>query len=170
MQARRAALWTEHRPSIGLSSDGGRVHRVPRRVTTPAVFRAATGLSSTTIRVPRRAPPIGYASLHRTRPVATCIRATPVLRRRPEFFAVSMPAPTKDATWTCLPSGRTTPSFNPRAREGRDRCARPPTARRSRFNPRAREGRDGRRDVFGPRLHLVSIHAPARGATPADRD
>jgi len=54
--------------------------------------------------------------------------------------------------------------FNPRAREGRDftdwrehkadRC----------FNPRAREGRDFFSD-FTLTLHIVSIHAPAKGAT-----
>ena len=55
-------------------------------------------------------------------------------------------------------------SFNPRAREGRDAKRRqrapPPTG----FNPRAREGRDSGRRVV-PTIDLVSIHAPARGAT-----
>ena len=54
--------------------------------------------------------------------------------------------------------------FNPRARKGRD-CS--PRARRCRpasFNPRARKGRD---KPLTPNsfLLLVSIHAPARGAT-----
>ena len=76
--------------------------------------------------------------------------------------------------------------FNPRAREGRDFCPSRPRRRSPRFNPRAREGRD---QIFknlltdaafqstrprGARLQgfdlflddLVSIHAPARGATP----
>ena len=77
--------------------------------------------------------------------------------------------------------------FNPRAREGRDLC--PPLSMQvlCRFNPRAREGRDARfsenlyakpkfqstrprgarpaavlMTAFAP---VVSIHAPARGAT-----
>ena len=56
-------------------------------------------------------------------------------------------------------------SFNPRAREGRD--LRPFFCFRGsgRFNPRAREGRD--RIITLTTAHLrVSIHAPARGATP----
>ncbi len=80
--------------------------------------------------------------------------------------------------------------FNPRAREGRDalssagspsetsfqstrpRGARPAAMReRSRnawcFNPRAREGRDPGRELATIRID-VSIHAPARGATPCN--
>ncbi len=79
--------------------------------------------------------------------------------------------------------------FNPRARTGRDRCTRYfDAARRWRFNPRARTGRDAatrsrrctvsvfqstrphgaRRTTGGSRYDVrrVSIHAPARGATP----
>ena len=78
-------------------------------------------------------------------------------------------------------------SFNPRARAGRDtirgverendemfqstrpRGARPagstPEGPRTGFNPRARAGRDRRRDLRQTRLRVVSIHAPARGAT-----
>ena len=54
--------------------------------------------------------------------------------------------------------------FNPRAREGRDKLPSMPYCKRSRFNPRAREGRD---NILHQREHhkLVSIHAPARGAT-----
>ena len=82
-------------------------------------------------------------------------------------------------------------SFNPRARAGRDTPSRPaswqssmfqstrprgarpvpspPGCPRHRFNPRARAGRDRRRYGWRQAL-LVSIHAPARGATrPQDR-
>ena len=55
--------------------------------------------------------------------------------------------------------------FNPRAREGRDAILQNPQTRLLCFNPRAREGRDSEtfpRDAATP---LVSIHAPARGAT-----
>ncbi len=55
--------------------------------------------------------------------------------------------------------------FNPRAREGRDfswsslgRCG-------NSFNPRAREGRDPRARQGAGQRRMVSIHAPARGAT-----
>ena len=56
-------------------------------------------------------------------------------------------------------------SFNPRAREGRDRYRL--RERRDRyhcFNPRAREGRDYALITKESRRE-VSIHAPARGAT-----
>ena len=55
-------------------------------------------------------------------------------------------------------------SFNPRARTGRDASRAVPSWTRSSFNPRARTGRDRRKR----REHgagVVSIHAPARGAT-----
>ncbi len=58
--------------------------------------------------------------------------------------------------------------FNPRAREGRDRSAICLACGCSGFNPRAREGRD-----TAPRpscqAAAVSTHAPARGATEAQR-
>ena len=81
------------------------------------------------------------------------------------------------------------PSFNPRARTGRDRGGTRTPWRSSRFNPRARTGRDlapvmlwrslrrfqstrphgARRLVprLRPKPKMVSIHAPARGATGA---
>ena len=54
--------------------------------------------------------------------------------------------------------------FNPRAREGRDARHRTRRVIFVAFNPRAREGRDdaGRLTVAE---YLLSIHAPARGAT-----
>ena len=79
------------------------------------------------------------------------------------------------------------PTFNPRAREGRDNTFLSPSRIRRSFNPRAREGRDAvlhfpvhawnvfqstrprgarrvRQGTAGQRPGL-SIHAPARGAT-----
>ena len=54
--------------------------------------------------------------------------------------------------------------FNPRAREGRDSIGMAHPRRRVGFNPRAREGRD-RIEAEDYIAHLVSIHAPAKGAT-----
>ena len=57
--------------------------------------------------------------------------------------------------------------FNPRAREGRDDYQGLFQSNLSCFNPRAREGRDA--DSFPSKSRsAVSIHAPARGATPPD--
>ncbi len=55
--------------------------------------------------------------------------------------------------------------FNSRAREGRDRLGLSVARRPTSFNSRAREGRD---EPLPPQLRgnlIVSIHAPARGAT-----
>ncbi len=55
-------------------------------------------------------------------------------------------------------------SFNPRARAGRDPSILYEGMTFSSFNPRARAGRD--LGFFSNRAHsIVSIHAPARGAT-----
>ena len=54
--------------------------------------------------------------------------------------------------------------FNPRAREGRDDEAVQGFFKLLRFNPRAREGRDALPSGEGV-IVMVSIHAPARGAT-----
>ncbi len=57
------------------------------------------------------------------------------------------------------------PSFNPRARGGRDvGIVREVFPSHARFNPRARGGRDCIR-AAKHRLKKVSIHAPAGGAT-----
>ncbi len=78
--------------------------------------------------------------------------------------SVSIHAPARGATLS-RPSGKSsTPCFNPRARTGRDEPASACPPPSPGFNPRARTGRDvregGRRNMA-----LVSIHAPARGAT-----
>ena len=55
--------------------------------------------------------------------------------------------------------------FNSRAREGRDIDIRNPDNPRARFNSRAREGRDVSSNDRRRESTIVSIHAPARGAT-----
>ena len=55
--------------------------------------------------------------------------------------------------------------FNPRAREGRDDVRYQLTNSAEGFNPRAREGRDQRDYINMHQYDIVSIHAPARGAT-----
>ena len=100
---------------------------------------------------------------------------------------VSIHAPARGATVNLRVLPFNSASFNPRAREGRDRPGRARVRGLLCFNPRAREGRDGvSRGLFrrergfqstrprGARHgdfyqavaeSLVSIHAPARGAT-----
>ena len=58
------------------------------------------------------------------------------------------------------------PSFNPRARVGRDPTRFLQRATRNRFNPRARVGRDLDRVLQRGLQRGVSIHAPVWGATP----
>ena len=59
--------------------------------------------------------------------------------------------------------------FNPRPRAGGDGVASAPAATSSGFNPRPRAGGD-LRALEHPCLLPVSIHAPARGATPLRED
>ena len=58
------------------------------------------------------------------------------------ILQVSIHAPAKGATFTCLRPGRRIYRFNPRAREGRDAVPQRRHAGFDGFNPRAREGRD----------------------------
>jgi len=103
-------------------------------------------------------------------------------------YSVSIHAPSRGATCFTGRVGRRADRFNPRARVGRDWFARSDSYRYYRFNPRARVGRDfGPASAyvgtygFNPRARvgrdtritnsrvdktLVSIHAPAWGATP----
>ena len=102
-------------------------------------------------------------------------------------ISVSIHAPARGATATVTVISDPSSSFNPRAREGRDRVRVAAPCRARCFNPRAREGRDVRQYLgpgchgcFNPRAREgrdfstidsvisaagVSIHAPARGAT-----
>jgi len=79
-------------------------------------------------------------------------------------FDVSIHAPARGATSWDIAGLTWDQCFNPRARAGRD--IHPGRAGRHRrgFNPRARAGRDRARRFVHMRV-LVSIHAPARGAT-----
>jgi len=63
-----------------------------------------------------------------------------------------------------LRSSRVWNGFNPRARAGRDLCYRVMYGDNKRFNPRARAGRD-HIPAKDDAIIIVSIHAPARGAT-----
>ena len=55
--------------------------------------------------------------------------------------------------------------FNPRSREGSDSCMWFPFTISTDFNPRSREGSDVEPLGVSRQLSLISIHAPARGAT-----
>ncbi len=55
--------------------------------------------------------------------------------------------------------------FNPRTREGCDAIRRPPSSSGCRFNPCTREGCDVSTPLDPSHARMVSIHAPARGAT-----
>ena len=81
------------------------------------------------------------------------------------FGSVSIHAPARGATVEYQGCVLLSLCFNPRAREGRDCAVLTRTADIQRFNPRAREGRDQGLSVRKIADALVSIHAPARGAT-----
>ena len=103
-----------------------------------------------------------------------------------KYDRVSIHAPAKGATIQHTLPPQVYPGFNPRAREGRDFCSAECCKEYRSFNPRAREGRDVLLGEIGilsfkfqstrPRRarhqrcavilkYLVSIHAPAKGAT-----
>ena len=108
---------------------------------------------------------------------ATAVRAA---------LEISIHAPARGATYNITNHTRKRLYFNPRAREGRDggimdivtyaalfqstrpRGARPAAQHRELstvyFNPRAREGRDID-EIATQHQSIISIHAPARGAT-----
>ena len=56
-------------------------------------------------------------------------------------------------------------NFNPRTREGCDISVCLQLLSDIYFNPRTREGCDARIDNLKPRKGIISIHAPAKGAT-----
>ena len=66
---------------------------------------------------------------------------------------------------TGVPKAELFQRFNPRAREGRDVIRSPINVLALSFNPRAREGRDSTALFDSSLAAMVSIHAPARGAT-----
>ena len=74
--------------------------------------------------------------------------------------------PRGERPWLRQGSNRTYTYFNPRSREGSDRvrCSQT-TGNISYFNPRSREGSDAFHDAMSL-MYSISIHAPARGATP----
>ena len=80
--------------------------------------------------------------------------------------AVSIHAPARGATTSCMRRGRRGNCFNPRTRTGCDVTAAEVALKPMSFNPRTRTGCDfiGVAGLEG--LGVVSIHAPARGATP----
>ena len=57
--------------------------------------------------------------------------------------------------------------FNPRSREGSDSGCMAIWIRSCNFNPRSREGSDGREAAANKERVMISIHAPAKGATAA---
>ena len=79
---------------------------------------------------------------------------------------VSIHAPARGATVSLPAMSPGTPSFNSRARKGRDHSPGVPGPAPVRFNSRARKGRDIC-DTNTLCQFAVSIHAPARGATPS---
>ncbi len=81
------------------------------------------------------------------------------------WHLVSIHAPARGATWPGRASSPFARCFNPRAREGRDGGLCREVSPVGRFNPRAREGRDAAVGARGHAVWVVSIHAPARGAT-----
>ena len=80
---------------------------------------------------------------------------------------ISIHAPAKGATCTSCPTWRSCCNFNPRSREGSDLIGSFLHCTLQYFNPRSREGSDFSRHNSDTLTALISIHAPAKGATPS---
>ena len=79
---------------------------------------------------------------------------------------ISIHAPVKGATAQGGNPALPALNFNPRSREGSDNSGYVRRMNRIYFNPRSREGSD--RSILNTTLHnIISIHAPAKGATSA---
>ena len=87
-----------------------------------------------------------------------------MLKRKTEMEKVSIHAPAWGATFLAVEASKSNPSFNPRARMGRDIMKVILKTYKYSFNPRARMGRD---PIMRQHMEYssVSIHAPAWGAT-----
>ena len=86
-----------------------------------------------------------------------------VVRQR-HVTGISIHAPVKGATAQGGNPALPALNFNPRSREGSDNSGYVRRMNRIYFNPRSREGSD--RSILNTTLHnIISIHAPAKGAT-----
>ena len=90
--------------------------------------------------------------------------ATPWMIPAEQFAVISIHAPARGATRPHAVYSVHIQNFNPRSRKGSD----DPRSYNDRsyyhFNPRSRKGSDTVADV-GEMFSIISIHAPARGAT-----
>ena len=92
--------------------------------------------------------------------------ATRQSRWQPFQRQISIRAPTRGATCANTGADPILPDFNPRSREGSDCMGLVGGGGFQNFNPRSREGSDPLQLNFDPSKMFISIHAPARGATP----
>ena len=86
--------------------------------------------------------------------------------RTTQKLRISIHAPAKGATYTNAYYNCRRWYFNPRSREGSDKVMDSESFKISHFNPRSREGSDSREERTVRGNHYISIHAPAKGATP----
>ena len=91
-------------------------------------------------------------------------------RQHPPFCkskrgSISIHAPAKGATIFKIIKNTDCFYFNPRSREGSDRGRQRLSIKLYNFNPRSREGSDDLICAIVARFTLISIHAPAKGAT-----
>ena len=80
---------------------------------------------------------------------------------------ISIHAPAKGATLRTSKTPIRTLNFNPRSRKGSDCPNSSASVLPDYFNPRSRKGSDCVEHIASPLMFLISIHAPAKGATGA---
>ena len=107
----------------------------------------------------RKGRPNRTISIHAPASGATVIRT-----RHGDVVSISIHAPASGATGTIGGSGSGGSDFNPRSREWSDLKHLPRCSFQTDFNPRSREWSDSR-GWCACNLDIISIHAPASGAT-----
>ena len=86
------------------------------------------------------------------------------------FPSISIHAPARGATAGITATQNLSQDFNPRSREGSDTVCSPFVISSQDFNPRSREGSDLPSWCIWSMASIISIHAPARGATGDAKD
>ena len=86
------------------------------------------------------------------------------------FPSISIHAPARGATAGITATQNLSQDFNPRSREGSDTVCSPFVISSQYFNPRSREGSDLPSWCIWSMASIISIHAPARGATGDAKD
>ena len=155
------ATWREFAQSLTIQFQSTRPQGARRRDVRGVVCGCVSIHAPAGGATRRFTPNASSAPFQSTRPQGARLTFRP-FRERARGFNPRARRGRDAISWSILAS---LVCFNPRARRGRDKFKYSYTTFIKSFNPRARRGRDGA-IMNCATLGLVSIHAPAGGATP----